>query len=36
MSRKSSNIYVTHTGMVINPTRAYPRIAGADVVFSAL
>jgi Protein of unknown function (DUF3179) len=33
MSRHNSDYYATQTGMVINPARAYPQIAGADVLF---
>jgi hypothetical protein len=33
MSRHKSALYATHTGMVINPVRAYPKIPGVDVVF---
>ncbi len=33
MSRRRGNFYATRTGMVINPSRAYPRIAGVGVVF---
>jgi hypothetical protein len=33
MRRHSRTLSATHTGMVINPTRAYPKIPGVDVVF---
>jgi Protein of unknown function (DUF3179) len=33
MSRHNSALYATQTGMVVNPARAYPRIAGAEVLF---
>jgi Protein of unknown function (DUF3179) len=33
MSRHNRVLYVTKTGMVVNPVRAYPKIPGVDVVF---
>jgi Protein of unknown function (DUF3179) len=33
MSRNKRTMHATHTGMVVNPWRAYPKIPGVDVVF---
>lgn len=33
MSLRKRGRYATRTGMVVNPARAYPQIAGADVLF---
>lgn len=35
MSLQNSDFYATQTGIAINPARAYPRIAGVDILFSA-